>query len=927
MNKSLLIVFLTFNFVTIFGQSPQKERLSHDVYDTWNTLENPIVSNNGAWVAYQITPFNGDGFLVLNNLTTGHNDTVQRAYDAAFSPSSEFIVFKIKAYDADLRQARIEKKKKDDMPTDSIGILNLQSNQILKFANLNDLKVPEDESSWLAFTLQSAKNDTVKAEDNQVIKKNKNKLKTFILHISNPTESDDYTFPDVNDYVISENGQWIVFATNSLDSVNETEVKIFNTRNARVKTIFKAQGLVKKLTSDKSATQLAFIYSADTAKVKNFSIYYFSTDSREPVMVIDSSHQLLTGNYRVSEDGNMFFSDDGRKLFWRYAPLTLLEKEDSLPDEDKVVLDLWSWTDDLLQSQQLAELEKELKKNFLAVYIPSDQTAAILSSEDMPELRMLEKNNDSIGLGISDVPYRLESSWEPTLKDYYMVNINNGNRVKILEQQQHTVVLSPATKFLLYFNSNDSAWYAYNILNKSVICLTKKIASPFYDTDFDQPDNPPPYGIAGWMENDTYVLIYDKLNIWKIDPEGNQPAENLTKDIIRGNFEHRYIKLDKEETFFSPDAQLLIKYVNKDNFDEGFYTLNLSQKTTQLHIKGAFRYLSVLKSKDSPVLLFRRSSFQEYPDLWVSNTSFESAAKISNANPQQANYLWGSAELISWIFNEKTYKGLLFKPENFDPDRQYPMITYFYERTSQTLHAHYTPNPSRSVINFPLYTSNDYLIFVPDIEYEIGHPGESALNITLSGVYHLLSQGFVDQNHLGIQGQSWGGYQTAYIVSRTNLFKAAMAGAPVTNMTSAYGAIRRKTGINRIYQYEIGQSRIGANLWERRDLYIENSPLFYADKVETPLLIMSNDNDGAVPWEQGVEMFLALRRLQKPVWLLNYNKDEHNLEKKANRRDLSIRMLQFFDHYLKDAPMPSWMKYGIRAVEKGRNDGYELITD
>ena len=172
-------------------------------------------------------------------------------------------------------------------------------------------------------------------------------------------------------------------------------------------------------------------------------------------------------------------------------------------------------------------------------------------------------------------------------------------------------------------------------------------------------------------------------------------------------------------------------------------------------------------------------------------------------------------------------------------------------------------------------------------------------------------------------GQSWGGYQVAYLITQTNMYAAAWAGAPVVNMTSAYGGIRWESGMSRQFQYERTQSRIGGTLWEKPDLYIRNSPLFHLPKVQTPVVIMANDADGAVPWYQGIEMFTDLRRLGKPVWLLQYNGEAHNLVKRENRKDISIRELQFFDHYLKGAPAPVWLEKGVPAVEKGRNWGLE----
>lgn len=250
------------------------------------------------------------------------------------------------------------------------------------------------------------------------------------------------------------------------------------------------------------------------------------------------------------------------------------------------------------------------------------------------------------------------------------------------------------------------------------------------------------------------------------------------------------------------------------------------------------------------------------------------------------------------------------------------MIVYFYEKESDNLHQHVAPQPLRSAIHRTTYTSDGYLVFIPDIVYRIGFPGESAYNCILPGVTSLIAKGFVDEKNIGIQGHSWGGYQTAFILTRTNMFKAAEAGAIVANMISAYGGIRWESGLSRMFQYEHEQSRIGGTLWEKPMHYLENSPIFFADKIETPLLLLHNDADGAVPWYQGIEMYMALRRLNKQVWMLNYNGEPHWPVKRENRLDFQIRMKGFFDHQLKGAPMPGWMKDGVPALEKGVKTGY-----
>ena len=244
------------------------------------------------------------------------------------------------------------------------------------------------------------------------------------------------------------------------------------------------------------------------------------------------------------------------------------------------------------------------------------------------------------------------------------------------------------------------------------------------------------------------------------------------------------------------------------------------------------------------------------------------------------------------------------------------------------MHNYNSPRPSASTINPIEYASAGYFVLIPDIRYTYpGKPAKSAYNCIVSGTEFVMRSFPIDSFKIGLQGQSWGGYQTAQLITMTKRYAAAMAGAPVSNMFSAYGGIRWGSGLNRQFQYESQQSRIGKTIWEAPELYRENSPLFHLPNVTTPLLIMHNDEDGAVPWYQGIELYNGLRRLQKPCWMLNYNEEDHNLTRVANKIDLSIRMRQFFDHYLKNEPMPIWMKKGIPAEKKGKTLGYENSED
>ncbi|MEM9987072.1 MAG: prolyl oligopeptidase family serine peptidase, partial [Bacteroidota bacterium] len=388
-----------------------------------------------------------------------------------------------------------------------------------------------------------------------------------------------------------------------------------------------------------------------------------------------------------------------------------------------------------------------------------------------------------------------------------------------------------------------------------------------------------------------------------------------------------YQSLDDEEEFMPAGDWMLVGNHENDK-SSGYYRLidGAEGKVVEELIHSAHRYTALSKAQDAETLLFRRQSYREYPELWMTDARFREPKQLTLTNPQQKDYRWGTVEMISWeAFDGRDFDGLLYKPDDFDPSKKYPVLIYFYEKTSNRLHSYSTPAPSRSIIYPSWYNSNGYVVFMPDIAYDTGEPGPDAYNSVVSGAEALIARyPWVDADNIGIQGQSWGGYQVAYLVTRTNMFKAAMAGAPVSNMTSAYGGIRWGSGRSRMFQYERTQSRLGTTLWENRTRYIENSPLFYADRVETPLLMMHNDDDGAVPWYQGIEYFVALRRLQRPVWMLVYNGEAHNLRQWPNRIDLSIRMSQFFDHYLKGEPAPKWMSQGVPATQKGKDLGYEL---
>ncbi|HJS56308.1 MAG TPA: prolyl oligopeptidase family serine peptidase, partial [Chitinophagaceae bacterium] len=450
-----------------------------------------------------------------------------------------------------------------------------------------------------------------------------------------------------------------------------------------------------------------------------------------------------------------------------------------------------------------------------------------------------------------------------------------------------------------------------------------------WNEEHDTPDYPSPYGVMGWQEGDSAIYIYDKYDIWKIVLSSVQSPQNIfTNQKLRSRKTTiRYLRTDPEERVIKSTGSYFFRLFSEKYKSSAIWESMIQlQPVNQVHVDAGFSVGMPLKSRDAKKIIFTKENFIQSPDLYMMDhtVDFAKEFKLSSINPQQKNYNWGTAELIRWkAYNGKETEGIVFKPEDFDPKKKYPLICYFYETLSDGLNTYHAPSPTPSRLNISFFVSRGYVVFAPDIHYGTGHPARDAYNHIVSGARALVRKGYIDSTRIGIQGQSWGGIQVAQLITMTKLFKAAWAGAPVANMTSAYGGIRWESGLNRQFQYEKSQSRIGATLWEKPNLYIENSPLFHLPKVKTPLVIMHNDADGAVPWYQGIELFTGLRRLNKKVWMLNYNGEAHNLVERRNRKDIQVREQQYFDWLLKDANPPKWITEGVPALKKGKDWGLE----
>jgi dipeptidyl aminopeptidase/acylaminoacyl peptidase len=635
----------------------------------------------------------------------------------------------------------------------------------------------------------------------------------------------------------------------------------------------------------------------------------------------------------VSEYGSVTFSKSGNSLFFGTAAIQP-PKDTTLVDFELAKLDVWHYNDDYLQTQQLFNLQNELKRSYPAMYDFGEGKMFQLGSKELPTILQTAEGDGTVFYAVTDTGRRVASQWSgQTKKDIYAIDVRTGKNTLIKKNHDGALYASPTGKYLLLYDNKTKGYTVWD--GKSIKNITSKIKVPLYNEENDVPDDPNPYGIMGWHQADSFVYIYDRYDVWKVDPTNIKAPKLFVSGRAQKNV-FRYVKVDPEERFITASQPLFFRLQNQTSKMSNIYFRNPSGSMVRwLTPFSTYSYNVFQKAKDAASFIYTRENYINSPDLFYVSTGNNDLNKVKNEdvkitqlstiNPQQSAYNWGTAELYKWkTFSGKESTGILYKPEDFDASKKYPMLIYFYEKLSDGLYNYTAPSPTPSRLNIPFFVSRGYLVFAPDISYTKGNPGKDAYNYIVSGAQALAKNKWVDAKNIGIQGQSWGGYQVAYLITATNMFKAAWAGAPVVNMTSAYGGIRWESGNNRQSQYEKGQSRIGASLWERPDLYIANSPLFHLPKVQTPLVIMANDADGAVPWYQGIEFFTAMRRLNKKVWLLSYNGEAHILVERRNRNDIQIREQEFFDWMLKGEKPAKWLAEGVPAVKKGKDWGLEL---
>ncbi len=901
----LTAVLMVFTFIG-FTVNAQGVLTFEDVMK-FEDIKTPKISNKGNWLAYGVWPERGDGYTLVNHTEKSTSYKIDLANNPVISNDENWVA----AY----KQPTLVEKLKDkkNAPKQGLSLLSLRDGSIAEYDSVKSFKFSEN-GKWLAITFMQSK----EVED----LKHKNKNLGTKLQLMDLSNKDTFILPFVASVQFDSLSNYLAYTVIDTNATNNGLFAYDLNNKTSIAIEAQENGYYTSITWDNQRELLAYTAAAlDTsfadsdADLKLWNVKEKSSKTLVSATEVGSEWALRSKN-------NISISNDGKRLFFGLQDremVNIVLNEGKKEDKSEVDpydieewvkdrgLDIWHGDDPQVKTQEKVTWNRRKNQQYTAVYHLDSDKWLQLADKNVPTVRISQ--NKDILLASSNVPYQRETTWDGSYSDWYTVDLNTGQRKEFLERLSGFPQISPKSNFVVYYNNED--WHLYDIKKGEYRNLTENLDNPFADEDHDFPSDVPGYGVAGWLEDDSAVLIYDKYDIWKFETATGQ-AVNLTNGA--GRAEKRIFRIrqfDRNEPIGAKDDLLLTAY-HDWNKNFGFYKAQVNKTGVTKLLEEDKKFVILAKAENSDKILYTREAYDEYPNLWVSNNNkFNKTKRISSLHLDlKKKWNWGNAELIDWLsVDGRKIQGVVIKPDNYDPNKKYPVFTYYYRFFTDRLHDFDVPQTNHRPV-FAQYVSDGYVVFLPDIRFEVGRPGFAATKSLVPGVQKLVEMGIADENQLGLHGHSWSGYQTAFMITQTDIFAAAIAGAPVGNMTSAYSGIRWESGMARQFQYEKTQSRIGASLVEAPQKYIDNSPVFFADRVNTPLLIMHGDVDGAVPWEQSIELYLSLRRYNKDVVFLQYHGEPHHLTKFPNQLDYAIRMKEYFDYYLRGIGEPEWILKG-----------------
>ncbi|WP_375335701.1 alpha/beta hydrolase family protein [Shewanella sp. VB17] len=931
----LLLVPVMFNCTHIYAASAQtsnRNTITTNQIMKFESLKRPVISATGEIFAVEVAPDRGDSHGLVKRITTSSQFIVEGGSKPKVSRDGHFVAFIV---EPPLLKKEMASNKENEKYKLGMVLLDTKTGKESRFERVKEFSFNES-GTHLAIWFEPKENEQSDDKDKRVADANLKTKRTADkfdegseLRLVSLQGGTSQKIAHVTRFYFDKVGKHLVLASNNIKSKKHqlVLVSLDNNKKEIVRQFNNQQ--IGEVSLSENGQYIAFthgdIEQASYGRRYQLSLLNIATREVTPTPV--------STDWKLNRYTQLHFSKDSERLFFGRVPhvkqqveLKKITKQQDLFDQHIVTeqrgLRIWHGEDPLIKPNEINKYEEELQRTYLAVLHLRENNLVQLADAQVPDVLLQEQSR--YVLASSDIPYRKMSTWAGIYRDYYLIDINTGHKISLLSQQdtEQQPTLSPRERFVAYYQQGDV--YLYEISTARRHILTKVLQVSFVDEDHDYPSSAPGYGFGPWLEDDAGLLIYDKYDIWQMNTTSFEGFKLTAGKGRKQGIQYRVTGLIENENtpeILAVDQQVLLHGYNDRTKGDGYYQAKIGTAGVTTLMTGDYKLKMLARSKNAPRIVFSKERYDLFPDLYTADVlAPQKAMRQTDFDEQKRAFNWSKSELVHWTNGDgQPLDGVLIKPTHYKEGNRYPVIVYFYRFMSDRLHA-FPQMKLNHRPNFAWYADNGYAIFLPDIRFEVGYPGATSVQALTSGVQKLIEMGVADPDAIGIQGHSWGGYQTAFAVTQTHIFKAAVAGAPVSNMTSAYSGIRLGTGLARQFQYEIGQSRIGESLFSTPQKYIENSPVFYAERIKTPMMIMFGDKDDAVPWEQGIELYLAMRRAGKEVIFLQYEDEPHHLKKYANKLDYSVRMMEYFDHYLKGKPAPIWLSQGEAYSEYKKAD-------
>ena len=918
--KALLLMLLAPNL----APAQQKRALLREDYSAWENPGLGLLSPDGQWLAHVIRRVNGNDELRVHDVPSGEVTLAPFGSGPVFSDDSRYLAFRVGLHE----EERLEFQESGEPVRNGLGIFDTATGTTETVDGVAEFGFSED-GQYLAIHRYPGEREPSDEEQDTA----PNGVDLIVRDLARGTEQ---RFANVSEFAWQDQGHLLAMIT-STDGRLGNGVRFLDPSIGRLKVLDSLRSDYSGLAWRKDTDDLAVLrsmehdaYEDDTHVILAWKgLMVPDASPNDFRLELDpTSHSSFPADTRIVRYRNPEWAEDGGSIYfgvkdWEKKPEAGAGDDEVVEEEEERAekpadVEVWHSRDLRVIPEQKLRAKRDREKNYLSVWHLDSGRFIQLANETTENVWPL--GGDRFALGLDLERARFEGMFGRARRDVDLIDLRTGERRRIIDQLSGgarfpapNLMSGPEGRYLAYFKGDD--YWIYDVAHDTHTNVTADLPGSFANREDDHPaPQTPPYGVAGWTENDGALLVYDRYDVWHIPTDGSQPARMTrgAEDEIR----HRYVKLDPDEESIDTSRAMYFSLYAEWTKQSGFARLAPGDHAPERLVWRDRSLDQLQKASAADVFAYVEQDFDDSPDYFVGGPNLADRSQVTETNPFQADYHWGKSELIEYRNSQgDRLQGALFYPADYQPGRQYPMVVYVYEKRSQFVHRYAVPS-ERSTYNTSVFTTQGYFVLQPDVVFRFREPGASALDCITSGVERVLETGMIDRNRVGLVGHSWGGYETAFLVTQTDLSAAAVAGAPLTNFFSMYGSVFWNTGIPETGHFEVGQERMEVPFWEDVDAYVRNSPLFSIQNMNTPLLMEFGDKDGSVDWHQGIEMYNAARRLGKEMVLLVYPGENHSVRKKENQIDYHHRILDWFGHKLQGEKPAKWITEGVGHLER-----------